>query len=85
MDNSEFKKILINATEAFIDHKMTPSGIEVLINYFNDEKCENSLERSVKAMERYAQKDLPSSSEMSKKVKEALNVLAYAAEKWDRA
>jgi len=80
---NDFRAAFINAVEAVIEHKMNPSGISVLTSYFNDEKGDTTLERSIQAMERYMQKPLPSSEERTKKMKEALNILAYAAKNWD--
>ena len=83
MGKEEFKQALFEAVEAFIEHPLTLSGKALIMNYFNDERADTTLERAVATMLRYAQKDFPESKDRTKKFKAALNRLAYEAKEWD--
>jgi hypothetical protein len=83
MGKEEFKAALFNAIEALIEHKLTISGQSLIMSYFNDEHSDTILERAVGTMKRYSQKELPAPDARSKKLKLALNRLAYEAEIWD--
>ena len=83
MSKEEFKAALFDAVENLIDHKLSNSGRELVMSYFNDADGDNSLERAVKAMERYIHDDFPAPDKRSKKLKASLNRLAHEAESWD--
>ena len=83
MGKEEFKEALFNAIGELIEHRLTPSGKTLIMSYFNDQKGDTTLERAVETMKKYSQKDFPSADERSKKLKLALNRLAYEAEAWD--
>ncbi|MCL1865533.1 MAG: hypothetical protein FWF73_06960 [Spirochaetes bacterium] len=83
MGKEEFKEALFDAVESFIEHKLTLSGKALIMNYFNDEKGDTTLERAVATMLKYAQKDFPPADVRSKRLKAALNRLAYEAKSWD--
>lgn len=84
MGKEEFKAALFDAVENLIDYKLSNPGRELIMSYFNDIHGENSLERAVKAMEKYIHDDFPPVEKRSKKLKASLNRLAYEAENWDR-
>ena len=84
MGKDEFKAALFDAVEKLIDYKLSNSGRELVMSYFNDMPGENSLERAVKAMEKYLHDDFPPAEKRSKKLKASLNRLAYEAASWDR-
>ena len=83
MGKEEFKEALFNAVEALIEHKLTISGKSLIMNYFNDEKGDTTLERAVETMLKYSQKEIPPVEARNKKLKIALNRLAYEAKSWD--
>jgi hypothetical protein len=83
MGKEEVKEALFDATEALIEHKLTISGKSLIMNYFNDEKGDTTLERAVATMNKYSQKDFPPAQARSKRLKLALNRLAYEAQSWD--
>ena len=83
MGKEEFKEALFNAVEALIEHKLTISGQSLIMNYFNDERGDTTLERAVEAMLKYAQKEIPPADARNKRLKLALNRLAYEANSWD--
>jgi len=83
MGKEEFKQALFDATEALIEHKLTISGKSLIMSYFNDARGDTTLERAVETMNRYSQKDFPSAEQRSKRLKMALNTLAYEAQVWD--
>ncbi len=84
MGKDEFKDALFNAAEALIEHPISISGRSLIMSYFNDEKGETSLERAIGAMNKYSQIDFPPAEDRNKKLKAALNRLAYEAGLWDR-
>jgi phosphopantetheinyl transferase (holo-ACP synthase) len=84
MGKEEFKEALFKAIEAFIENRLTQSGRTLIMNYFNDEKGNTTLERAVETMKKYSQKEFPAADARSKKLKIALNRLAYEAEEWDK-
>ena len=79
----EFKEALFSATEAVIEHKIGLSAHQLIMSYFNDTDGDTTLERAVKTIEKYSQKEFPPIEKRSKKLKASLNRLAFAAEKWD--
>ena len=83
MGKEEFKQALFEAVEAFIEHPLTISGKSLIMNYFNDERADTTLERAVATMIKYAKKDFPEAKDRNKKFKIALNRLAYEAKEWD--
>ena len=83
MGKEEFKEALFEAVEAHIEHKLTISGKALIMNYFNDERGSSTLERAVETMKKYSQKDFPAAADRTKKLKIALNRLAYEAQNWD--
>jgi len=83
MGKEEFKEALFNATEALIEHRLTISGKSLIMSYFNDAKGDTTLARAVETMNRYSQKDFPSVEQRNKRLKMALNTLAYEAQVWD--
>ena len=80
----EFKKALFAAIEDVIEHTVSLSGHQLIMSYFNDTDGDSTLDRAVKTIEKYSQKEFPPPEERSKKLKASLNRLAYAAEQWDR-
>ena len=54
----EFKDALFDAVENLIEHKLSNPGRELIMSYFNDMDGDSSLERAVKAMEKYTHDDL---------------------------
>ncbi len=84
LGKEEFRAALINAAEALIEHQVTISGRSLIMNYFNDAKGETTLERAIEAMNNYSQFDFPPLEKRSKRLKAALNRLAYEAAEWDR-
>ena len=84
MGKEEFKDALFDAVENLIEHKLSNPGRELVMSYFNDTDGDTSIERAVKAMERYLHDDFPPADKRSKKLKASLNRLAYEAERWDR-
>ena len=83
MGKEEFKEALFNAAEALIENRLTPSGKTLIMTYFNDDKSDTTLERAVETIKKYSQKEFPSADRRSKRLKLALNRLAYEAEVWD--
>ena len=83
MGKEEFKEALFNATEALIEHRVLGRAQVLIMTYFNDEKDGTTLERAVEAMKKYSQKEFPPAKEWNKKLKNALNRLAYEAQVWD--
>ncbi|MCL2155967.1 MAG: hypothetical protein FWH53_09910 [Leptospirales bacterium] len=83
MGKEEFKEALFNAIEALIEHKLTISGKSLIMNFFNDQKGDTTLERAVDTMLKYSQKEIPPAEARNKKLKLALNRLAYEAKNWD--
>lgn len=83
MGKEEFKTALFEAVEALIDHKLTNPGRELIMNYFNGINEDTTLERAVKAMEKYVNDDFPPKDKWSKKLKASLNRLAFEAKRWD--
>jgi len=83
MGKEEFKEALFDAIEALIEHKLTSSGKALILTYFNDEQGDTTLERAVETMIKYSQRQFPAPEERSKKLKLALNKLAYEAQMWD--
>lgn len=84
MGKEEFKDALFSAAEALIEHPISISGRSLIMSYFNDEKGSSTLERAIGAMKKYSQIDFPPAEERNKKLKAALNRLAYEAGLWDR-
>ncbi len=84
MGKEEFKESLFNAIEALIDYKVSISGKSLIMSFFNDAKGDTILERAVETMMRYSQIEIPPVEERSKKLKAALNRLAYEASEWER-
>lgn len=80
----EFKEALFGAIEAVIDHKIGLSAHQLIMSYFNDTEGETTLERAVKTIEKYSQKEFPPLEERSRKLKASLNRLAHAAAEWDK-
>ena len=80
----EFKEALFGAIEAVIEHKIGLSAHQLIMSYFNDTEGETTLERAVKTIEKYSQKDFPPLEERSRKLKASLNRLAHAAAEWDK-
>jgi len=80
----EFKEALFNATEALIDYKVSVSGRSLIMTFFNDAKGDTILERAIESMKKYSQIDLPPAEERNKKLKNALNRLAYEAGEWEK-
>jgi hypothetical protein len=83
MGKEEFREALFNAIEAFIDSRITPRAKTLIMTYFNDEKGDTTLERAVATMIKYSQKEFPAADARSKKLKKALDILAYEAQAWD--
>lgn len=84
LGKEEFKAALFNAAEAVIEHPISISGKSLIMNYFNDAKGASVLERSLEAINNYSQMDFPPVEKRNKKLKAALNRLAYEAIEWDR-
>jgi hypothetical protein len=80
----EFKEALFGAIEAVIEHKIGLSAHQLIMSYFNDIEGDTTLERAVKTIEKYSQKEFPPLEERSRKLKASLNRLAHAAEQWDK-
>jgi hypothetical protein len=80
----EFKDALFGAIEAVIEHNIGLSAHQLIMSYFNDTEGDTTLERAVKTIEKYSQKEFPPLEERSRKLKASLNRLAHAAEQWDR-
>jgi len=87
-DNSlgkeEFKDALFDAVENIIEYKVSNPGRELIMSYFNDIHGDTTLERAVKAIEKYLHDDFPPPDKRSKKLKASLNRLAFEAQNWDR-
>ncbi len=83
MGKEEFKEALFGAAEALIEHPISISGRSLIMSYFNDEKGETTLDRAIGAMNKYSAIDFPPPEERNKKLKIALNRLAYEAGLWD--
>jgi len=83
LGKEEFKSALFDAVENLVQHRLSNPGRELIMSYFNDSDGNSSLERAIKAMERYIHDDFPVKEKRSKKLKASLNRLAYEAEKWD--
>ena len=84
LGKEEFKAALFNAAEAVIEHQVSISGKSLIMNYFNDAKGSCVLERAIEAINNYSQMDFPPVEKRSKKLKTALNRLAYEASEWDK-
>lgn len=84
MGKEEFKDALFNAAEVLIEHPISISGRSLIMSYFNDDKSGTTLERAIGAMKKYSQIDFPDVEHRNKKLKNALNRLAYEAGLWDR-
>ncbi len=84
LGKEEFKSALFDAVENLIEHRLSNPGRELIMSYFNDVYGGTSLERAVKAMEKYIHDDFPPVDKRSKKLKASLNRLAHEAELWDR-
>jgi len=84
LGKEEFKEALFNAVEALIEHPVSISGRSLIMSYFNDAKGDTTLERAIETMKKYSQIDFPPVEERNKKLKTALNRLAYEAGMWDR-
>jgi len=84
LGKEEFKEALFNATEALIDYKVSISGRSLIMTFFNDAKGETVLDRAIEAMKKYSQVDLPPADKRNKKLKNALNRLAFEAGEWER-
>lgn len=83
LGKEEFKEALFDATEALIEYQISISGRSLIMSYFNDEKGSTTLERAIATMKKYSQFDFPPVEERNKKLKAALNRLAYEASRWD--
>lgn len=84
MGKDEFREALFNATEALIDYKVSTSGRALIMTFFNDARNETTLERAIEAMKKYSGMEFPAVEERDKKLKAALNRLAYEAGRWDK-
>jgi len=84
LGKEEFKEAFFGAVENLIEHKLSNPGRELIMSYFNDMDGDTTLERAVKAMEKYIHDEFPAKEVRSKKLKASLNRLAYEAENWDR-
>jgi hypothetical protein len=84
MGKDEFREALFNAVEVLVDHRLSIGGRSIIMSYFNDAAGRTTLERAVAVMEKYSGTDFPPLEERNKKLKTALNRLAYEAERWDR-
>lgn len=84
LGKEEFKEALFHATEAFIEHPVSISGKSLIMSFFNDAEGDTILERSIEAMKRYSGMDFPPVEERNKKLKTALNRLAYEAGEWEK-
>lgn len=84
MGKEEFKDALFHATEVLIEHQITISGRSLIMTYFNDAGGNTTLERAIEAMKKYSQIDFPPVEERNKRLKTALNRLAYEAAEWDK-
>lgn len=84
MGKEEFKSALFDAAEALIEHQISISGRSLIMSYFNDDKGNSTLERAIGSLKKYSQIDFPSPEERNKKLKAALNRLAFEAGLWDR-
>lgn len=79
----EFKEALYGAIEAVIEHQIGLSAHQLIMSYFNDMDGDSTLERAVKTIEKYSQKEFPPLEERSRRLKASLNRLAHAAGQWD--
>ena len=84
MGKEEFKEALFDATEALIDYKVSVSGRSLIMTFFNDAKGDTILERAIEAMKKYSQIEFPPAGERNKKLKTALNRLAYESAQWEK-
>ena len=84
LGKEEFREALLEATEALIDNKVSTSGRSLIMSFFNDAKGDTLLERAIETMQRYSGMDFPPPDERDKKLKAALNRLAYEAAQWDK-
>jgi len=84
LGKDEFREALFDATEALIDYKVSTSGRSLIMSFFNDAKYGTTLERAIETMKRYSGIDFPPQEERNKKLKIALNRLAYEADMWDK-
>ncbi len=84
MGKEEFKEALFNATEALIEYNVSISGRTLIMTFFNDAKRETTLERAIEAMNKYSGMEFPPVEKRNKKLKAALNRLAYEAGQWDK-
>jgi len=84
LGKEEFKDALFHAVEALIEHPVSISGRSLLMSYFNDAEGDTTLERAIETMKKYSQIDFPPVEKRSKKLKIALNRLAYEAGLWDK-
>jgi len=84
MGKEEFREALLEATEALIEYKVSLSGKSLIMSFFNDAEGDTTLERAIETMKRYSGMDFPPVEERNKKLKIALNRLAYEASQWDK-
>ena len=84
LGKEQFKEALFNATEALIVHPTSTSGRALIMSFFNDAKGDTTLARAIEAMTRYSGIEFPPAEERNKKLKTALNRLAFEAEEWDK-
>lgn len=84
MGKDEFREALFNAVEALVDHKLSLGGKSIVMSYFNDAAGNTILERAVAVLEKYSGAEFPPVEERNKRLKTALNRLAWEADRWDR-
>jgi len=79
----EFREALFETVEVLIQYQLSPSGRKLVQNYFNNADGESTLDRAVEAIKKYLQDELPPPEARGKKLKAALNRLAFEAKQWD--
>lgn len=84
MGKEEFREALFDATEALIDYNISISGRSLIMTFFNDAKGDTVLERAIESMLKYSQIEFPPAEKRNKKLRTALNRLAYEAARWEK-
>lgn len=83
MGKEEFKEALFETVEVLIQYQLSPSGKKLVQSYFNDADGESTLDRAIEAIKKYRSDELPPPELRGKKLKAALNRLAFEAKQWD--
>ncbi len=83
MGKEEFKEALFETVEVLIQYQLSTSGRKLVQSYFNDADGESTLDRAIEAIKKYTCEELPPPEARGKKLKAALNRLAFEAKQWD--